>query len=191
MASSKDESEPELDPDLPVASNDEGTVSGDSDNAIADSDIVTVPAELMASLPPEILAGLPPEVQAQLHRDAGEGEVVTQHFSASTSMMLGSIVNPIASQINSQHITDIIGVTSRELDHEYSDRKHARIVGGILAGVIICGVLAVALTLILQGVLDFLLETLKLIAPIIGGVGFGIVIGFRMGLKYANSRSRP
>lgn len=105
-------------------------------------------------------------------------------------MMLGSIVNPIASQINSQHITDIIGITGRELDHEYNDRKHARIVWGIIAGTIICGVFAVALVLIFQGILDFLLEALKLIVPIIGGVGLGIFVGFRMGLRYANSRSR-
>ena len=105
-------------------------------------------------------------------------------------MMLGGIVNPIASQVNSQHITDIIGITSRELDHEYSDRKHSRVVWGIIAGMIVFGVFAVALVLILQGILDFLLEALKLIVPIIGGIGFGIVIGFRIGLRSANFRNR-
>ena len=184
MASNRDESEPEHDPDLPVASNDAGSVSGDSDDAIADSDIVPVPAELIATFPPAI--------QAQIHRSAGEGGAVTRHFSASTSMsmMLGSIVNPIAAQVNSQHITDIIGLTGRELDHEYTDRKQTRIVLGILAGMIICGVFAVALVLIFQGILDFLLESLKLILPIIGGIGLGIAIGFRMGLRSANSRGR-
>ncbi len=191
MAINRDESEQELESDLSVASNDDGTVSGDSDDVIADSNTVPIPAELIANLPPEILATFPPEIQAQIHRSADEGGVVMQHFSASTSMsmMLGSIVNPIAAQVNSQHITDIIGLTSRELDHEYSDRKQARIILGILAGMIICGVFAVALVLIFQGILDFLLESLKLILPIIGGIGLGIAIGFRMGLKYANSRS--
>ena len=192
MAINRDESEQEFDSDLPVASNDDGPVSGDSDDAIAGSDIVPIPAELIASLPPEILATFPPEIQAQIHRSAGEGGVVMQHFSASTSMsmMLGSIVNPIASQINPQHITDIIGLTGRELDHEYSDRKHTSIILGILAGMFILGIFAVVIVLIFQGILDFLLEALKLVVPIIGGIGLGIAIGFRMGFRSASSRSR-
>ena len=192
MAINRDESEQDLDSDLPVVTNDDGAVSGDSDDAIADSNMVPIPAELIANLPPEILATFPPEIQAQLRRDAAESGVVMQHFSASTSMsmMLGSIVNPVAAQVNSQHITDIIGITGRELDYEYSDRKQARIILGILAGIVICGVFAVALVLIFQGILDFLLESLKLIVPIIGGIGVGIAVGFRMGFKSANSRGR-
>lgn len=190
MAINRSESDQEPDSDLPVAANDDGAVSGDSGDAIADSDVVPIPTELIANLPPEILETLPPEIQARLRRNDDEGGVAMQHFSASASMMLGNIVNPIASQINAQHITEIIGITGRELDHEYNDRKQTRIILGILAGMIICGIFAVALVLIFQGILDFLLESLKLIIPIIGGIGVGIAIGFRMGLRAANSRNR-
>ena len=189
MTANRDESSQDRDSGAPIAGG-SSDASEESNEDDGNPGMVQIPAEYMANLPPEVLASLPPEIQAQLRRDAGEGEVVMQRFSASASMMLGSIVNPIAAQVNSQHITDIIGLTGRELDHEYNDRKQARIVLGILAGMVIVGIFAVALVLIFQGILDFLLESLKLIVPIIGGIGLGVAIGFRMGLKSANPRGR-
>ena len=81
MAINRDEAEQEIDSDLPVGSQDDGSASGDSNDAVAGSDTVPIPAELIANLPPDILATLPPEIQARLRRDTGEGEVVMQHIS--------------------------------------------------------------------------------------------------------------
>ena len=163
MSIHRDESEPGSDPDPPVDSNDDG----------ADPDTVPVPAELIANLPPDILATFPPEIQAQLRRDAGDGGIVMQRFSASASMMLGSIVNPIASQINSQHITDIIGLTSPEVDHEYNDRKHSRLVWAISIGFAVAVLLALSIVLALSGMGELLLDVFKGIAIFAGGFGGG------------------
>ena len=96
-----------------------------------------------------------------------------RHFSASASMMLGSIVNPIASQINSQHITDIIGLTSPEVDHEYNDRKHSRLVWALSIGFAVAVLLALSIVLALSGMGELLLDVFKGIAIFAGGFGGG------------------
>lgn len=163
-----------------------GSATGNGKDA--DDDLLPVPSDFLSNLPPELQANLPEEIRAQLANRAGGS--VLQAFSASMSMTLGSIVNPIASRVTSQHITDLIGITRREVDLEYSDRKHNRIVW---ATIIVIGVLcitAIAIVLIYNGLLDFLLEALRLVAPIIGGVGIGVAIGLRLGIRYANARTR-
>ena len=171
--------------------------NGDSPEADAGDAprMMQVPAEFVERLPPDVLATLPQEVQANLHRSGGD--LITHTSVTSMSMMLGSMVNPIASRVTEQHITDIIGITSREADYtdrqserEYADRKHSRNVGAILIGSVIVALTAIIMVLIFQGVLDFLREMAMLIIPALGGIGFGIIIGLRIGIRYANSRSR-
>ena len=166
--------EPKQEPntDLPVAPGD-GSASEDTADNSGNSDMVQVPAEFVANLPPELLENLPPEIRADLLRDAGEGHMVMRHFSASMSMMLGNIVNPIASQINPQHITDIIGITGRELDHEYGDRKHSRLVWALLIVFTIAVLLTLSIVLTLANMGDILLDIFKGIAIFTGGFGGG------------------
>ena len=170
-----------------------GSATGNGKDA--DDDLLPVPSDFLSNLPPELQASLPEEIRAQLANRAGGS--VLQAFSASMSMTLGSIVNPIASRVTSQHITDLIGITSREADYadrqserEYSDRKHTRNWAGALIGMIILAVTAVVVILVFQGILDFLRDMAMLIIPAIGGVGIGVVIGFRIGIRYANARPR-
>jgi hypothetical protein len=133
--------------------------------------MVQLPAELLANLPPEFLDNLPPEIQASLR--PGQGEMVTQTFTTSMSMMLGSMVNPIASRITPQHITDTISITGRELDHDYADRKHSRLVWVFFAAFAIAVLLALSITLTLSGMGDLLLDIFKGIAIFAGGFGGG------------------
>ncbi len=162
--------EPEQEPTAqpPAARrNDSSTGEGEG----AEPQMVQLPAELLANLPPEFLENLPPEIQANLRR--GPGEVVTQTFTASMSMMLGSMVNPIAAHITPQHIADVISITGRELDHDYRDRKHSRLVWVFFAAFAIAVLLALSITLTLSGMGDLLLDIFKGIAIFAGGFGGG------------------
>ena len=185
MATNGIENDPEQD-----ATPSGGTTPATGDGGDDGGGLLPVPFDFLSNLPPELQASLPAEIRAQLANRAEADGSVFHAFSASMSMTLGNIVNPIASRVTSQHITDLIGITRREVDLEYSDRRHNRIVW---AAIIVTGVLcitAIAIVLIYNGLLDFLLETLKLVVPIIGGVGLGVAIGFRIGIRYANTRTR-
>lgn len=187
--------DPDQEPESNTASPD-----GDADDGVADqrgsdsSRMMALPAEFVASLPPEILESLPPDIQANL----AAGSRMETHTSITLmSMMMGRIVNPIADKVTEQHITDIIDITSREIDYAnrqsergYSDQRHARNWSGVLAVIIILALTAIAAILIFQGLLDFLREMAMLIIPLLGGIGIGIAIGIRIGIRYANSRGR-
>lgn len=176
--------EHDREPDLPLSS---GSTPATGDGGDADGGLVPVPSEFLSNLPPELQAGLPEEIRAQL---AGRnGGSVFQAFSASMSMTLGNLVNPIASRVTSQHITDIIGITRREIDLEYNDRKRNRTVWAATTVIVALCITAIAIVLTYNGLLDFLLEILKLVVPIAGSVG-SVVIGFRMALRFTGSR-RP
>lgn len=178
--------EPEQEPD--VAST---PAQGNGDDRT-----IELPAPFVENLPPEILESLPPEIQANLR--SGNREVVSHtSFTSMSMMMLGRVVNPIADKITPQHITDIIGITSREPEYadrqserEYADRKHTRNWAGVLLGMAILAATALAIVLVYQGLLDFLRDMAMLIIPAIGGVGIGAIIGFRIGIRYANARTR-
>ena len=172
MTTNREEPQQEPDADLPVAP-DDGNASGETVNDGDDSGMVQIPAEFVANLPPELLESLPPEIQAAIQRGAGESHMVMRHFSTSMSMMLGNIVNPIASQINPQHITDIIGITGRELDHEYGDRKHSRLVWAFSIAFAIAVLLALSIVLTLSGMGELLLDIFKGVAIFAGGFGGG------------------
>lgn len=189
-------------PDDPDQEPDAAMPSADADGSVAEaaesdgSRAVTLPAEFVQNLSPELLESLPPEFRAYLQQ--GGNEVITHaSFTSMSMMMLGRIVNPIADRVTAQHITDIIGVTSQEANYadrqserEYSDRKHARNWGAVLVVVIVLALTAIAIILIYQDLLTFLREMAMFIFPALGGVGIGIAIGFRMGIRYANARGR-
>ena len=88
--------------------------------------------------------------------------------------------------------------TDRQSEREYSDRKHARNWGAslvlILVSMGVLAVTAIAIILIYQGLLEFLQEMSTLIVTAMGGGGIGVItgfiIGFRMGIRYANARGR-
>ena len=191
-ANSPDESEQEVDADVQPVPVEDGT-RGEGDE---DHQIVQLPVEFVDNLPEEILEGLPVEIREEMRRRRGGMVARTSITSTSMSMMLGNMINPITSLLNSQHITDIIGITSREADYadrqserEYADRKHSRNLGVALAASIIVALTTVVIVLIFQGVLDFLREMAMLVIPALGGIGVGVVIGFRIGVRYANSRN--
>ena len=163
-----------------------------------DDRTIELPAPFVENLPPEILESLPPDIRENLRRS--NREVVTHtstSFTSMSMMMLGRVVNPIADKITPQHITDIIGITSREADYadrqlerEYSSQKHTRNWYGVLIGMVILAVTIISIVLVYQGLLDFLRDMAMLIIPAVGGVGIGTVIGFRIGIRYANARTR-
>lgn len=80
--------------------------------------------------------------------------------------------NPIASKVTEQHITDIIASSSRETDHEYSDRKHSRLISVLFAGFAILALVALSIVLALQGMTELLLEIIKALGFFAGGYGF-------------------
>ena len=86
------------------------------------------------------------------------------------SMTMG---NPIASKVTEQHITDIIASSSRETDHEYSDRKHSRLISVLFAGFAILALVVVSIVLAILGMTDLLIEIIKYLGPFIGGFGGG------------------
>lgn len=184
-----DRGEPEPDAAATPAAN-----SGDRDGGNDDARIAAAVRPL-ESLPPEVLENLPPEVRA--HLTTG-GSVETHTSITSMSMLtLGKMVNPLADKVTEQHVSDIIHLNGREAEYadrqserEYSDRKHARNWGAVLAVVIVLAITAIAIILIYQGLLTFLQEMALYIIPALGGVGVGIVIGIRMGIRYANTRGR-
>lgn len=176
--------EHDREPDLPPSGGATPDTGNDGD---ADGDLVPVPSNFLSNLPPEVQEGLPEEIKAQLADRAGGS--MFHAVSASMSMTLGNIVNPIASRVTSQHITDLIGITRREVDLEYADRKHNRTVWAATAVIVALCITAIAIVLTYNGLLDFLLEALKLVVPIAGSIG-GVIIGFRMASRFTGSR-RP
>ncbi len=162
--------EPEQEPTAqPPATGGDDSATGEGEGA--ETQMVGLPVELLANLPPEFLETLPPEIQANLRRE--HGGMVSRTSITSMSMMLGSMVNPIASHITPQHITDIINNAGRELDHDYGDRKHSRLVWVFFAAFAIAVLLALSITLTLSGMGDLLLDIFKGIAIFAGGFGGG------------------
>lgn len=122
--------ERDQEPDSPSS---RGPTPATGDGRDADGDLVPVPYDFLSNLPAELQASLPEEIQAQLANRAGGG--VFHAVSASMSMTLGNIVNPIASRVTSQHITDLISITRREVNLEYSDRRHNRTVWAAITAI--------------------------------------------------------
>ena len=186
--------EPEREPNAASPAGD-ANADADEPRAADTPRTMALPAEFVENLPPELLEGLPPEVRANLTTG---GRLETHTSITSTSMMwLGRVVNPVADKVTEQHITDIIQISGREADYadrqserEYSDRKHARNLATVLVAMVILALTAVAIILIYQDLLDFLERMSLIIIPALGGVGIGIAIGFRMGIRYANARGR-
>lgn len=93
-------------------------------------------------------------------------------------MMLGNIVNPVASRITAQHITDIISITGRQSEREHDDRKESRRLSFVLIIVAILAVVGIVvfLTIYKEG---------GLLGYILSGIG-GLIAGAFGGYGYAN-----
>ena len=95
---------------------------------------------------------------------------IEEFIGTAMSMTMG---NPIASKVTEQHITDIIASSSRETDHEYSDRKHSRLISVLFVGFAILVLAAVSIVLALLGMTELLIEIIKSLGLIAGGFGGG------------------
>lgn len=176
--------EHDREPDSPPV---DGATPDTGDGEDAGGGLVPVPSDFLSSLPPEFQASLPEEIRAQLADRAGGS--VFRAVSASMSMTLGNIVNPIASRVTPQHITDLIGITRREVELGYSDKRHNRIVWATTIAILAICITAITIVLTYNGLLEFLLEVLKLVVPIAGSI-VCVIIGGRMALRFTGSR-RP
>ncbi len=142
--------------------------------------MMQVPAEFVERLPPHVLETLPQEIQANLRR--GGGDLVTHTSVTSMSMMLGSMVNPIAARVTEQHITDIIGIRGREIDHDYGDRKIGRFVWAGLVAFAVLALISIIVILAVLEMADLLREIMFALAGLVGGFGAGY--------GYSSSRRR-
>ena len=115
-------------------------------------------------IPPEILENLPPE----------DRERVSRFFGA--TMTMGGIMNPIASKVTPQHITDMIALSGRESDHDFEDRKHSRLTLTLFAVFGIIALLVLIIVLAFQGMTELLFEIIKVI--VIGAGGFSGGYGY-------------
>ena len=106
-------------------------------------------------LPSEVLEKLPPEQRTR----------VQQFFAA--GMQLTGPANPIANKVTASHISDIISLSRQELDHDYNDRKHSRLVIAVSLGsfLVIIVIFGGFLAFLRQN--DLLLEMLKVGAALL------------------------
>ena len=109
-----------------------------------------------------VLESLPPS----------QREPVEQFIGTAMSMSMG-MANPIASKVTSEHITDIIASSNREIDHEFSDRRHSRITLALSGGFVLIVLVVLVVTLAFLGMKDLLIEIFKYLGPFIGGLGGG------------------
>ena len=124
-------------------------------------------------IPPEVLENLPEEQKQQIQ----------QFFGAAMSMQAGmGMANPIAQKITPEHITDVIGLSGREVDLEYGDRRHSRLVTSTVA-------IALLVVLVVFGAFLVYLEATDLFFDVVT-FGAAFVGGFGGGVGFANWRRR-
>ncbi len=110
--------------------------------------------------------------EALEHLPPSQREPVEQFMGTAMSMSMG-MSHPIASKVTPEHITDIIASSNREIDHEYSDRRHSRITLVLFGGFLIVALVIRIISLAFLGMKDLLIEIFKYLGPFIGGLGGG------------------
>ena len=116
-------------------------------------------------VPPEILEGLPKEQRVKIER----------YFSASM-MAVGSIGNPILQKLTPEHISDLIALSSKEVETEHEDKKDTRRILAVLGFAVLAAAVGFACLLAVKQNNDLLIEVIKLGAIAVGGIlgGYGI-----------------
>ena len=153
------------------------------ENDAANPSSISVPARFLANLPPDVRATLPPDVQALLEQAAQAGAVISRHSShtsVSMEMAPGNRMNPILSQVTSEHISEIIKQRGKNSDQEHSLRK----LGFAFAGFLVLVVVGIIVFMTVNERPDLLRE----IIFGIGGLFSGLVAGIGGGYGYANRR---
>ena len=115
---------------------------------------------------------VPSEILENLSQD--QKQQIEQFFSASMTMGMG-IGNPITQKITPEHITDVIALKGREVDLEYGDRRHSRLVASVAIGFFLV-VFGAFLAYIKSN--DLLLELIKIGAVLSGGFGGGYGVAY-------------
>lgn len=132
----------------------------------SDGDGKAAPGQVV--VPAQLLEKLPPETREQI-----------ESFLA-MSTYAGPMPNPIASKITDEHITQLIDLQSKELDHRgtesgrrYEDRDKQRQWLLRLAIVAVAGFLVLVLSLAFAGHSDLVIELVKAAVIFAGGSGAG------------------
>ncbi len=118
---------------------------------------------------------VPPEILENLSQD--QKQQIEQFFSASMTMGMG-IGNPITQKITPEHITDVIALTGREVDLEYGDRRHSRLVASVAIGFFLVVLVVFGAFLAYIKSNDLLLELIKIGAVLSGGFGGGYGVAY-------------
>ena len=113
--------------------------------------------------PPEILENLPQDQRRQIE----------QFFGSAMSVTMGA-GDPIADKITSQHITDAIALSGREVDLEYEDRRHSRLVIAIAIGFILIVLTGFGAYLAHIKSNALLMELIKIGVALAGGLAAGM-----------------
>ena len=120
------------------------------------------------------LSSSPPDEGEEL---AETGNRRIGHFIAS-SVNMSVTSNPIASQINESHLTDIIGLMGKEQEYEHADRHRARIFWGIMVAFVILVSVAFAIFLAMNDMDSLLSELVKGGALFLSGAAAGFGGGY-------------
>ena len=144
---------------------------------------ISIPAQMLTNLHPDVRASLPPDVQALLERAAPAATAISRRSrrtSVSMEMTPGNRMNPILSQVTSEHISEIIKQRGKNSDQEHSLRK----LGFAFAGFLVLVVVGIIVFMTVNERPDLLRE----IIFGIGGLFSGLVAGIGGGYGYANRR---
>ncbi len=148
---SEADKEPEQIPESQVGDNDFPGQGG----------IEATPSQASSSTP-EVLGRLPENQRERLF----------EFFEASMQVS-GPMMNPLLNKFESQHITDIIGLSSKTVDAVSSDRKNSRLFGFLGLALLVVAAVVILLVFAIIGENDLLLEIVKLAGVGLGGFGGG------------------
>ena len=107
-------------------------------------------------------------------------------FIASGMELSSSGDNPIASQINEGHVTEIVALMGKELEYKYIDRQRSRVYWSIMAMFTMFLFIMFSVFLALWSLELLLFDLIKGAGVFLGGIAGGLGAGY--GLAKRNQR---